>query len=279
MAGKKVEWDYVVKVVMPKDLASHKSGRIPDDLLRPIPGGGKLHWLAAQAWLAMVAKAKADGIELKPTSAGDTYRDYESQKRGFLSRYTTAAIQGASTRTFEGQKWYLKKGNAPMAAPGTSQHNWGIAIDVHTASEAKRLKWLIANVKDFGFSWEVVPEEPWHLRYVAGDNVPAAVQAWVAANGAPAAAPAKKAAPAPAAAPAADAPKDDGGDLNPGDSGPRVVKLQEALKEKGHYQGDANGQFDAATGEAVKAFKAANNMSADTKAGAKVLDLLGVPKA
>ena len=25
----------------------------------------------------------------------------------------------------------------------------------------------------------VVPEEPWHLRYTAGDNVPAAVQAWL----------------------------------------------------------------------------------------------------
>lgn len=278
MAGNKVEWDYVVKVTMPKDLAGVKSGQVPDNLLRAVPGGGKLHWLAAQAWLAMVAKAKADGVELKPTSAGDTYRDYEGQKRGFLSRYTTAAIAGASTRTFEGQKWYLKKGNAPMAAPGTSQHNWGIAVDVHSAGEPKRLKWLIANVKDFGFSWEVVPEEPWHLRYVAGDNVPSAVAAYVSANGAPAAAaPAKKAAPAPA--PAADGVKDDGGDLNLGDSGPRVVKLQEALKNKGHYQGDASGQFDAATGDAVKAFKAANGLAADAKAGGKVLDLLGVPKS
>ena len=32
---------------------------------------------------------------------------------------------------------------------------------------------------DFGFSWEVVPEEPWHIRYTAGDNVPPAVQAWL----------------------------------------------------------------------------------------------------
>ncbi|NCA23539.1 MAG: hypothetical protein EBS91_02750, partial [Betaproteobacteria bacterium] len=106
----KVEWDYIVKVTAPKDLTGVKPGQLPDSLLRPIPGGGKLHWLAAQAWLAMVAKAKADGIELKPVSAGDTYRDYESQKRGFLSRYTTTPIAGASTRTFEGQKWYLKKG-------------------------------------------------------------------------------------------------------------------------------------------------------------------------
>ena len=277
MAGKKVEWDYIVKVTMPKDLANQKAGMVSNDLLRPIPGGGKLHWLAAQAWLAMVAKAKADGVELKPTSAGDTYRDYEVQKRGFLQRYTTTPIAGASTRTFEGKKWYLKKGNAPLAAPGSSNHNWGIAVDVHTASEPKRLKWLIANVKDFGFSWEVVPVEPWHLRYVAGDNVPAAVQAWVAANGGAVAAPARKAAPAPA--PAADGVKDDGGDLNPGDSGPRVNKLQEELKERGHYTGEINGQFNDATAEAVKAFKAANGLDgSNAKAGAKVLEALGVPR-
>jgi hypothetical protein len=38
---------------------------------------------------------------------------------------------------------------------------------------------MLKNALDFGFSWEVVPEEPWHLRYTAGDNVPAAVQAWL----------------------------------------------------------------------------------------------------
>jgi LAS superfamily LD-carboxypeptidase LdcB len=62
---------------------------------------------------------------------------------------------------------------AMLATPGKSQHNLGLAVDVHSASEPKRLNWLIANVKEFGFSWEVVPSEPWHLRYVSGDNAPA----------------------------------------------------------------------------------------------------------
>jgi hypothetical protein len=277
MAGKRTEWDYIVKVTMPKDLNGVKPGVLPAALLRPVPGGGKLHWLAAQAWLAMVAKAKSDGVELKPTSAGDTYRDYESQKRGFLSRYTTTPIAGASTRTFEGKKWYLKKGNAPMAAPGTSNHNWGLAVDVHSASEARRMRWLIANVKDFGFSWEVVPQEPWHLRYVAGDNVPAAVAAWAAANGAPAA-PAAGATTPPKNDKPQPAVNDDGGDLNPGDSGPRVRALQEALKKAGMYDGDITGRFDDKLAEAVKKYKAANNLDgSDAKAGARVLNALGIP--
>jgi len=88
-----------------------------------IEGGGKLHWLAAAAYCAMDEKAKADGVELKPTSAGDTYRTYESQLAGFRQRYQLEEIAGQSTRTFEGKKWYLKKGMAPLAAPGSSQHN------------------------------------------------------------------------------------------------------------------------------------------------------------
>jgi LAS superfamily LD-carboxypeptidase LdcB len=162
----KVAWDYIVPVKLPSDLKGVEPGKLSESLLKPAAGGGKLHHLAAAAWNAMVAKAKVDGIELKPTSSGDTYRSYDSQKAGFLQRYQLDPIPGASTKTFEGKTWYLKKGMAMLATPGKSQHNLGLAVDVHSASEPKRLNWLIANVKDFGFSWEVVPSEPWHLRYV-----------------------------------------------------------------------------------------------------------------
>jgi LAS superfamily LD-carboxypeptidase LdcB len=173
--SKKVAWDYIVPVVLPKDLKGIEPGKLPANLLVPAVGGGKMHHIAAKAWAAMVAAAKAEGVELKPTSAGDTYRDYETQKKGFLTRYQLEPIPGQSTKTFEGKTWYLKKGMAMLATPGKSQHNLGIAVDVANAAEPKRLNWLIANVKKFGFSWEVVPSEPWHLRYVCGDNIPEAV--------------------------------------------------------------------------------------------------------
>ena len=174
----KVAWDYVVDIKMPADLKGVTPGKLPESLLRPIPGGGKLHHRAADAWNAMVAKAKADGLELKPTSAGDLYRSYDSQLAGFKSRYVLEPVVGTSTKSFEGKTWYLKKGMAMMATPGKSNHNLGIAVDVSSAGEAKRLNWLIANVKDFGFSWEVVPSEPWHLRLVTGDNPTPAVVAF-----------------------------------------------------------------------------------------------------
>lgn len=251
----KVAWDYIVPVVLPKDLKGIEPGKLPANLLKAVPGGGKMHWIAASAWSAMVEKAKAAGVELKPTSSGDTYRSYDSQKTGFLQRYQTEAIAGASTKTFEGKTWYLKKGMAMLATPGKSQHNLGLAVDVHSASEPKRLNWLIANVKEFGFSWEVVPSEPWHLRYVCGDNPPPSVKAWMDANG--------------VTAPAVSEPAPTAG-------GNDVSKLQEALKAKGFYKGEINGQKNAATDAAVKAFKIANKLSADSVVGPKVKELLGL---
>jgi hypothetical protein len=251
----KVAWDYIVPVVLPKDLKGIEPGKLPANLLKAVPGGGKMHWIAAAAWTAMVEKAKAAGVELKPTSSGDTYRDYETQKKGFLTRYTLDKVDGTSTKTFEGKTWYLKKGMAMLATPGKSQHNLGLAVDVHSASEPKRINWLIANVKEFGFSWEVVPSEPWHLRYVLGDNIPASVKAWMDANGAV----------APAGAPVTAA----------GARGEHTA-IQESLKAKGFYKGNVDGVMSPALQEAVKAFKVANKLPADSVVGPKVKELLGL---
>ncbi len=282
----KVIWDIVVPVKLPSDLKNVKPGELPGHLLRPARGeGGKpcgqLHWLAAAAWEAMCEAAEKDGVLLKPVSAGDTYRTLKMQLSAFLSRYQKEPIAGASTRTYEGVKWYKKSPKlASLAAPGTSQHNLAIAVDVHTAAEPKRLQWLVDNVRRFGFSWEVVPEEPWHLRYTDGDNVPADVKAHMEKKGiaAPTAAKEEPKAEAPKAeAPKAAAPKAQVSDeLSPGASGEKVKLLQEKLKEKGFYKGECDGQYLAKTTKAVQDFKKANKLAAGDKAGKKVLDLLGI---
>ena len=251
----KVAWDYIVPIVMPKDLKGVEPGKLPESILRAIPSGGKLHWRAADAWNAMVAKAKADGLELKPTSSGDLYRTYESQLAGFKQRYVLEPIAGTSTKSFEGKTWYLKKGMAMLATPGKSNHNLGIAVDVHSAGEPKRLNWLIANVKTFGFSWEVVPSEPWHLRLVTGDNPTPAVVAFTGGASAPVATS------TPTAALGVDPNK----------------ALQQALKNKGFYLGEIDGNIATPqTQEAIKAFKVKNGLNADFVVGPKVKELLGL---
>lgn len=175
----------VKPILLPADLKNVVPGELPPGLLVPIRPYGQLHRLAADAYHALRAKALAEGIRpFKPTSAGDTYRTLALQKKGFLARYQQEPIAGASTRTWEGKKWYLKAGNAPMAAPGTSNHNLGLAVDISEASK-ERLDWMLKNCADFGFSWEV-QSEPWHIRYVSGDRVPPAVQAWISSHEKPA---------------------------------------------------------------------------------------------
>ena len=280
----KVSWDYIVPVTLPSDLKGIEPGKLPAHLLKPIAGGGKLHWIAAAAWMAMVEKAKAEGIELKPTSAGDTYREYELQKKGFLQRYQLEPIPGQSTKTFEGKTWYLKKGMAMLATPGKSQHNLGLAVDVHSAAEPKRIQWLIDNVKEFGWSWEVVPSEPWHIRYVNGDKIPAAVAMYrerngitkpaVSASPAPAAA-AKQTAPAvaPKAAPAAPAAEEPEAKMTKKD----IDQIQKALKAKGFFEGEITGVMSPETRNAIKAFKKANGFKiVNGIAGGAFLKKLGL---
>lgn len=162
-------------------MANVKPGEVPAYLLRAIRPYGRLHWLAAQSWEAMRKAAHADGIRpFKPTSVADTYRDLVTQEKGFLARYTTAPISNSeSIRMFRGQKYYLKPGLAPMAVPGTSRHNLGLAVDVSQAF-GERLLWMEKNCMDFGWCWEFRSgAEPWHICYFKAELVPARVQQWL----------------------------------------------------------------------------------------------------
>lgn len=168
---------YPVKPVkLPSDIKNADNGKLPATVLANV-GDGHLHTLAAQAWKAMVKAAKEDGIDLVPTSKWDLYRPYSRQESLFLTRYQKENNGSKVTRQWKGTTWYLKKGMAPAGVPGTSNHGWGLAVDVASAS-GKRLNWLLKNADSFGFSWEVkegANAEAWHIRYHAGDKLPARV--------------------------------------------------------------------------------------------------------
>jgi D-alanyl-D-alanine carboxypeptidase len=50
------------------------------------------------------------------------------------------------------------------AQPGTSQHGWGLALDLDLDSRAQA--WMRANAARFGFV-EDTPREPWHWAFKA----------------------------------------------------------------------------------------------------------------
>lgn len=173
--------------VVPIKFCEHLEGKKPSEIkpamLRKLSVGGQMHHCAARAFEAMKAAAASDGVKLAPTSAGDTFRSIETQTKGFLTRYQKEVIPNASTRTWNGVKWYLKKGNAPLAAPNDdaktcSRHMLGIAIDIANTGNKKIMDWLLANEQKFGFSHEVVEmpgAESWHIRFTEGKVMPQAV--------------------------------------------------------------------------------------------------------
>jgi hypothetical protein len=175
-------------VVRPALLAGLTNGALPASVLWDTSGqaGGPLVRLvapAARAWRAMAAAALKAGHVLKATSLVDSYRPYPVQESVFRQRYTTTFLEGRPYRIWNGARWYQRAGTAPAAVPGTSNHGWGLAVDVgeerdaDTGTEsmdAATLAWLIANEFAYGFSHEL-ESEPWHVRYWAGDTVPSAV--------------------------------------------------------------------------------------------------------
>ncbi|NKY38489.1 M15 family metallopeptidase, partial [Cellulomonas septica] len=126
---------------VPVDLARYGNGRIPPDALAPVGSTGHRLWApAAQAFGDLTAAAARDGVRIGIT---DSYRSYDAQ-------IDVAARKGL----------YSQGGLA--AAPGTSPHGWGLALDL--ALDDRAQAWMRANAGTYGFE-EDTPREPWHWVY------------------------------------------------------------------------------------------------------------------
>jgi hypothetical protein len=192
-------------VVLPFCLEGQKNGQLDPAILAPIPSeratstGYQMVLPAARAYRAMHAAAKAKGLTLKPVSAADTYRPYSVQLAIYQQRYAVdGTCGGCKTCAGFGRRCKKRQSNgscpATAACPGTSNHGWGLAVDlgvetdgdvaaesIGTASRpTPELTWLSNNADDFGFSWETLPEEYWHLRHYRGDDLAPAVLAYEA---------------------------------------------------------------------------------------------------
>lgn len=173
----------------PTDLKDVENGKVPTSLRVAVAGGGELHHLAARAWNALCAVALAtQGLGLTYTHGG-TYRTLGAQTTLFKQRYAIGG-EGGGCKNWNGEVWCKKSaGLATAAVPGTSNHGWGLAIDmaydddfsdgIHP-NDAEYIKahpawgWLLAEARNFGFAWEL-NTEPWHIRYICGDALPQAV--------------------------------------------------------------------------------------------------------
>lgn len=186
---------------MPSTLKGESNGLLSPFAVSPVyfPKHGflQLEKHAARAWNAFALAFHGEvGKSLTAVSRADAYRDYARQKSAFLARmngWYNPLTCTTTTRIWNGKKFWLKKGYAPCATPGTSNHGWGLAVDCgifnertdsvdYIKSDPKAWAWIVDNALKFGFSWEgILPTatnpspkgwEPWHLRYTHGDQLP-----------------------------------------------------------------------------------------------------------
>ncbi|QCC76028.1 M15 family metallopeptidase [Nocardioides daphniae] len=127
------------------------NGQIPDASLCELPDGFHLRGDAAAAWARLSAAYKSR-FEDQPCLT-DGYRDLASQQRLYA----------------------VKPGLA--AQPGTSNHGWGVAVDLCGGVETfgtDQYVWMLENAERFG--WENPAwarsggsrPEPWHWEYIEG---------------------------------------------------------------------------------------------------------------
>ena len=126
---------------VPDVLRAYGNGRIPRELLTLIGIGQHRLWgPAAEAFKSMRAAAANVGVNISVT---DSYRTYDQQV------------------SLAGEKGLTQNGGW-AAVPGTSEHGWGLAVDVDV--DKTGLAWLRANGATYGFV-EPATREPWHWEY------------------------------------------------------------------------------------------------------------------
>lgn len=121
------------------------NGQLPASALAPI-AQGQLTKDAAAAWNAMNVQARKMGLELLPTGSMSSYRTLEQQKLLYAR--------------------YLRGGNL-AAKPGTSNHGWGLAVDVATP----QMRAMVDRIGiPYGWSktWSDAPSEWWHIKFEPG---------------------------------------------------------------------------------------------------------------
>ncbi len=129
-----------------------QNGRIDRARMREVPGAGidsdtgRPHIMRANASIncqAMLIEATERGIPLR-----------------LIYSYRPIDVQW--------EKWWNYKAGGNVAAPpGTSNHGWGIAVDI--ASYSTAVSWMRNNGRRYGFH-ERVPGEPWHWEYEGGGH-------------------------------------------------------------------------------------------------------------
>jgi hypothetical protein len=120
-----------------------ENGKLPASDLAPI-AQGQLRKDCAAAWNAMNVEARRQGLELLPTGSKSSYRTYAQQEELYQA--------------------YLDGTGNMAAVPGTSNHGWGLAVDLATPDMRSMIDRIGAK---YGFSKRCsdAQSEWWHIKW------------------------------------------------------------------------------------------------------------------
>jgi peptidoglycan hydrolase-like protein with peptidoglycan-binding domain len=261
----------VAKATIPGWVKDFGNGLVPPERMVKVAPirNGYLVPEAARAWRRFQDAAKQAGFTLTMTGS---FRTYDGQVRLFLSRFQETPTDRVS-KTFQGKTYWLKPNVDEAATPGSSNHGWGCAVDMALDSYGKGqravrqspsfLQWAIANAAAHGWSWEL-QSEPFHVRYVGGEEDPQGPAPVPATTQTTTPQPATPTDPTtiPATLPQPE--------LKRGAQGPEVIKLQELCMARGWGKlEEATGLFGIRTKVAVKAMQRAIGAGVDGGYGPK----------
>jgi len=124
-----------------------------------IDGAKWLNTDAADSYLRMRSAGCPAGV----TDAG---RDPQAQINLFLARYKPQATGSGpygDVRHWRGTRYVRVSSAGPVAVPGTSRHESGLALDLPEPARS----WVTKNGAKFGWIAGIVKGEPWHFEYQA----------------------------------------------------------------------------------------------------------------
>jgi hypothetical protein len=211
---------------------AYSNGRLPQSVLAPITkavGGAQVYLRkdAAKAFNAMNHESETKhGITLRATGSKSAYR------------------------TIAQQEWLWDHCEHPhdtnwVAEPGTSNHGWGLAIDLATPA-MRRIVDQIGEKYGFAKHWSDAPGEWWHIKWREGNY------------------------------PAVNNPPYGFKPLKRGQTSSRVIELKKMLYNHGlrDFGSRWNPFFNKTAQDAVKRFQRRHNLSPDGVVGPKTWALL-----
>ncbi|WP_099331737.1 M15 family metallopeptidase [Actinomyces minihominis] len=148
----RVESDRRLAASLP-DLSDLENGRIPDEMLCPVPWPNRYEY-------RVLCVALPNLVRLNEAFNAEFGRNLPVQ---------------SGYRSFEQQQLVHQNSPTMTTLPGASNHSWGLAVDFdidnYTSYDLPEVKWLVENAPSYGWrnptheAFATSREEPWHFEF------------------------------------------------------------------------------------------------------------------